>query len=46
MSEMNYTSCKTDSESSDAACTLLIILPETASVHEGLETAPELKDMD
>lgn len=37
MSEMNYTSCKTDSESSDAACTLLIILPETASVHEGLE---------
>lgn len=36
MSEMNYTSCKTDSKSSDAECTLLIILPEMASVHEGL----------
>ena len=37
MSEMNYMSCKTDWKSSDAECTLLIILPEMASVHEGLK---------
>ena len=36
MSEMNYTSCKIDSKSVDAECTLFIILPEMASVHEGL----------
>ena len=37
MSEMNYMSCKTDWKSSDAECTLLIIFPEMASVHEGLK---------